>query len=153
MSTTRLRLIGQDEGDLPPVSAALQDAIARMGDLKFDAKARAFTAVFSRYRWEAGEKGKGERIRSGLQIGSVLSVKAQRLKRGAPDAFVSLLSVTFEPDTSTPETPSGAILLTFAGGGAMRLEVECVDLVLADLSDPWKAAARPDHAGNEGNAG
>lgn len=149
MSAKRLRLIGQDKGDLPPVSAALQDAIARMGDLKFDAKARTFTAVFSRYRWEAGANGQGERVRSALQLGSVLSVKAQRLKHGAPDAFVSLLSLTFEPDTSTPETPSGAIRLTFAGGGAMRLEVECVDLVLADISDPWKASARPDHPEGE----
>lgn len=149
MSAKRLRLIGHDEGDLPPVSAALQDAIARIGDLTFDAKARTFTAVFSRYRWEAGANGRGERIRSGLQIGSVLSVKAHRLKRGAPDAFVSLLSLTFEPDGDTPETPGGTIVLTFAGGGAMRVDVECVDLVLADISDPWKASARPDHPEGE----
>lgn len=143
MTTKLLRLIGQEEADIAPVSAALQDAIARMGDLTFEARARRFTAVFTRYRWERAA-GRGERIRSGLQIGSVTSVKAQRLRKGAPDAFVSLLSLTFEP-SGRDEDPSGTLVFTFAGGGALKLEVECVDLVLADVSAPWKAAARPDH--------
>ena len=143
MSTKPLRLIGQDEGDVAPVSAALQDAIARIADLKFEARARRFTAVFTRYRWEV-DAGKGERIRSGLQIGSVTSVKAHRLRKGAPDAFVSLLSLTFEP-AGGAEDPSGTLVFTFAGGGALKVEVECVDLVLADVSAPWKASARPDH--------
>lgn len=145
MSTRPLRLIGQDESDVAPVSAALQDAIARMGDLKFEARARRFTAVFTRYRWEkTSGKGKGERVRTGLQVGSVNAVKAMRLRKGAPDAFVSLLSLTFEP-SGQAEDPSGVLVLTFAGGGALKLDVECVDLVLADVSEPWKAAARPDH--------
>lgn len=143
MTTKPLRLIGQDETDLAPVSAALQDAIARIGDLTFEARPRRFTAVFSRYRWEAAA-GKGERIRSGLQIGSVTSVKAQNLRKGAPDAFVSLLSLTFEP-SGQADDPSGTLVFTFAGGGALKLEVECIDLVLADVSAPWKASARPDH--------
>jgi len=143
MSTRPLRLIGQDESDVAPVSAALQDAIARMGDLKFEARARRFTAVFTRYRWEK-VAGKGERVRTGLQVSSVNSVKAMRLRKGAPDAFVSLLSLTFEASVNADD-PSGVLVLTFAGGGALKLDVECVDLVLADVSEPWKAAARPDH--------
>lgn len=147
MTSKPLRLIGQDEADIAPVSAALQDAIARMGDLKFEARARQFTAVFSRFRWEAAS-GKGERIRSALQVGSVLSVKALRLRKGAPDAFVSLLSLSFEP-SGEAEDPSGTLVLTFSGGGALKLAVECVDLVLADVSAPWKASARPDHEAGE----
>ncbi|MGP1274691.1 MAG: DUF2948 family protein [Caulobacterales bacterium] len=147
MSSKPLRLIGEDAGDIAPVSAALQDAIARMGDLTFEARARRFTAVFSRYRWEAS-RGQGERVRSALQVGSVLSVKAMRLRKGAPDAFVSLLSLAFEP-SGEAENPAGTLVLTFAGGGALRLEVECVDLVLADVSAPWKASARPDHGADD----
>jgi len=147
MSTRPLRLIGQDKSDVAPVLAALQDAIARMGDLKFEARARRFTAVFSRYRWEK-TSGKPERVRTGLQVGSVKAVKAMRLRKGAPDAFVSLLSLTFEP-SGQAEDPSGVLVLTFAGGGALKLDVECVDLVLADVSEPWRAAARPDHQAGE----
>lgn len=143
MSQRPLRLIGQDDADVAPVSAALQDAIARMGDLKFEARARRFTAVFTRYRWEAASR-KGERVRSGLQVGSVTAVKAMRLRKGAPDAFVSLLSLTFEP-SGGEDDPSGTLVFTFAGGGALKVEVECIDLVLADISAPWKASARPDH--------
>lgn len=147
MRTQPLRLIGLDAGDIAPVSAALQDAIARMGDLSFEARARRFTAVFTRYRWE-NASGRAERVRSGLQIGSVTSVKAQRLRKGAPDAFVSLLSLTFEP-SGMEEDPSGTLVFTFAGGGALKVGVECVDLVLADVSAPRKASARPDHETGE----
>jgi hypothetical protein len=47
----------------------------------------------------------------------------------------------FEPG----EAPGGAVLLLFSGGHEMRIEVECVDAVLADVSDPWEAAQAPDH--------
>ncbi len=35
--------------------------------------------------------------------------------------------------------------LLFSGGGAMKLEVECLDAGLTDLSGPWAAQARPQH--------
>ena len=100
-----------------------------MGDLKFDAKARTFTAVFSRYRWEAGANGKGERVRSALQLGSVLSVKAQRLKHGATGRVrlpaVAYLRAGYQHAGKHPAARSSSPLPV---GGAMRLEVECVDL-------------------------
>ncbi len=44
------------------------------------------------------------------------------------------------------DAPAGTITLTFSGGAALRLEVECLECELADLGPTWTAAARPEHA-------
>ncbi|MFW5662071.1 MAG: DUF2948 family protein [Oceanicaulis sp.] len=137
-----LRLLAQDPDDVPPISAAMQDAVGKIGDFEYEPGKRRFTLALNRYRWEDGAKGKGWRVRSALQAGSVTAAKARRLRQGADDAVVCLLSIGFEPGETAP---SGALVLTFAGGGELRLEVECVDLVLADVSEPWRAARRPEH--------
>ncbi len=45
------------------------------------------------------------------------------------------------------ENDAGTIFATlvFSGYAAVRLELECVDATLEDLSQPWKAIRRPDH--------
>jgi len=136
-----LRLLAQDAEDLAVIAAALQDAVATIGDIQFEAAARRLTLGLNRYRWEAGVKGAGERIRCGVQFGGVLSVKARRLRRDAPTAVIELLTLAFEPG----EAPGGAVVLTFAGGGDLRLEVECLDAVLSDVSPPWPARSAPRH--------
>ena len=136
-----LRLLAQAPADLAVISAALQDAVATIGDIAWDAAGRRLTIGFNRYRWEA--KGRsGERVRSGLQLASVLKVQARKLRRDAKGAVVSLLSIAFEPG----EAPGGVVILTFAGGGDLRCEVECVDAALADVSSPWPTQNRPSHA-------
>ena len=138
----RLRAVGAD--DVPVISAALQDAVGKLGDFLYEAGARRFTFALNRYRWEAaGRRGRGERVRAGVQIGEVLAAKSKRIKHDAPDAVVSLLAIQFEP--AGEDQPGGEIVLHFAGGGELRLSVECVDIALADLSEPWRAATRPDH--------
>ncbi len=135
---TRLRLLAEDADDLGVVAAALQDAVGKIGDISYEPAARRLTLVFNRYRWEG--KG-GERVRAALQIGSALKVQARRLRRSARDAVIELLNVSFEPG----EAPGGAVVFTFAGGGDLRAEVECLDLVLADVSDPWPTPRSPNH--------
>lgn len=145
MTTKPLKLMAEDTDDIAPISAALQDAVAQMGDFSYEPKARRFTLALNRFRWEAGDSGRGQRVRTALQVSGVLSAKGHRLKQGSIDAVVSLLSITFEPD----EAPGGDLVLTFSGGGALRLTVECVDLLMADLTDPWRAAGRPEHSDEE----
>jgi hypothetical protein len=52
-----------------------------------------------------------------------------------------LLAVHFIPGAEG----SGQIDLHLAGGGCIRLQVECIDAVLSDLAEPWPAKARPRH--------
>jgi hypothetical protein len=132
-----LRLLAQDADDLAVISAALQDAVAKVGDINFEAKGRRLTIAFNRFRWEAGEK---QRVRSAMQLGGVLKVQARKLRR-EKDAVVELLALSFEPG----EAPGGTLTFSFAGGGDLRAEVECIDAVLADLSQPWPTPRTPAH--------
>ena len=75
-----LRLLAQDADDLAVLSAALQDAVGKIGDISFDPRARRLTLALNRYRWGAREP---ERVRSAVQVGSVLGVQARRLRRSA----------------------------------------------------------------------
>ncbi|MFP4518140.1 MAG: DUF2948 family protein [Oceanicaulis sp.] len=143
-----LRLIAQDPGEVTALSAALQDAVGKIGDFLYEPAKARFTLALNRYRWEAGEAGRGQRVRAAVQAGSVTAAKARRLKQGADEAVVCLLSVGFEAG----DAPGGALVFNFAGGGELRLEVECVDMVLADISEPWRAVRRPAHPDGEAAA-
>jgi len=138
------KLAAADAEDLEVLSARLQDATAKLKDLVWLPKQHRFAALFNRYRWEE-TRGAGTRVRAGLHFDGVLAVKSQSLKRGAPDAVVSLLTIQFTPKGG--EDPGGVVELVFAGGGSLRLEVECIDAQLRDLTGPWAAIARPKHEG------
>ena len=137
-----LRLIAEDAEDLKTVAAALQDAVGKIGDIRFDPAARTLTLALNRFRWENGKR-RGERVRTALQLGGVLSVKARKLRQGAPDAVLALLDIDFEPG----EAPGGLVAFVFAGGGDLRCEVECIDAALADVSGAWPARRTPEHGG------
>ena len=136
-----LRLLAEDADDLAVISAALQDAVTRIGDIRWEPLARRLTLAFNRFRWEA-EAGAGERVRAGLQLGGVLEVKGRHLRQGARDAVLELLALTFEPG----ESPGGLIIFAFAAGGDLAARVECIDAALADLSAPWPTPRTPGHA-------
>ena len=133
-----LRLLAQDPEDLEVVSAAMQDAVLKVGDIAYEAKARRLTIGFNRYRWEIGG---GERVRSGLQLAGVLQVQARKIRRGARDAVLELLAMSFTPG----DAPGGVVTLSFAGGGDLRATVECIEAVLADVSTPWPTPRKPTH--------
>ncbi|WP_421935235.1 DUF2948 family protein [Phenylobacterium sp.] len=133
-----LHLLAEDPEDLSIISAALQDAVAKVGDISYEARSRRLTIAFNRFRWEAGER---QRVRSALQIGGVLSVQARRIRRERREGVLELLAIAFEPG----EPPGGILTLSFAGGGDLRATVECVDAVLADVSTPWPTPRAPRH--------
>ena len=133
-----LRLLAADVADLAIVSAALQDAVVKISDIAFDAGARSLTLALNRFRWEADQP---ERVRAALQFGGVLSVQTRKIRRDRRDAVLSLLSMTFEAG----DAPGGVINLTFAGGGDLRIQVECLDAIMADISAPWPTPREPRH--------
>jgi hypothetical protein len=140
--TGQLRLLAEDAEDLEIIAAAVQDAVGRIGDIHYQAGERQLTLVLNRFRWEADGKA-AERVRAGLQFGGVLSAQARKLRRDAPEAVIELLTIEFEPG----EAPGGTVVLSFSGGGDLRLEVECIDVALADVSAPWPAKRTPAHEG------
>jgi hypothetical protein len=131
-----LRLLAEDADDLSIMSAALQDAILRPVDIVWEPAARRVTLTLSRFCWECG----GTRVMAAMQFGDVSAVKSRRLPRG-PETALELLAMHFEE----AEAPGGRVLMMFAGGGDLRIDVECLDAVLTDLSERWPARIAPTH--------
>lgn len=123
---TGLKLLAETGEGLQVISAALQDAIMKVGSMRFDASAQTFTLIISRYMHE---KEGGLRVKSGLQFNNVLAVKVKGIDRSDPDAYLVLLSITFRPES---EEPSGDIVMTFAGGGEACLKAEFIEVRLVD---------------------
>jgi hypothetical protein len=142
-----LKLHALDAEDLALVSAHLQDALVRIGDLAFLPHKRRFAFVASRFDWEAEANGRLERVRTCLHFEGVKRARCQRVARDRPDAILALLAVIFEPGA---EPPDGQIRLIFAGGADILLEVECVEAQLTDVGPRWKTEARPRHQLDEG---
>jgi hypothetical protein len=140
---TGLKLAAADAEDLQILSARLQDATAKLKNITWLPRRRRFAMVVNRYRWESG---KSQRVLAGLHFDGVLKVQSHRIKLGAGEAVVALLAIGFTPAAS--EDPGGVVELVFAGGGAIRLTVECIDAELADLTQPWAARGTPNHDGD-----
>ncbi len=141
-----LKLIALDQDDLNILSAHLQDAVLRMSDMAWAPSQHRFAAILNRFDWLAAEQDAGPsslwRRRCALRFERVKRAQVQNIRPGEPSAFAELLAVTYEE----AEPPSGYITLYFAGGGAVRLEVECIEGELRDLGVAWKTAIKPRHS-------
>lgn len=141
-----LRLMASDVEDLGVMSACLQDAVAKLGDMVWLPNERRFAFVANRFVWEcAGDRKAGPfvRVRAGAHFDDVKSAKFLHLRMDAKDAVVELLSIRFEP----AEDGTGEIILDFSGGGIIRLEVESINAYMSDMSAPWRTRAKPKHEG------
>ena len=131
--------------DLEVISALVQDAVLPASEMRWDAGARRFALLLNRMRWEdeGGARHAPERVQSLLSIDLVERVESQAVPRGDADTILSLLSVSFEAG----EAPSGHVILTLAGDGAIRLTVEALEVTLRDVTRPYAAPSgkRPDH--------
>lgn len=140
-----LKLVALDSEDLDVVSAHLQDAVLKVADIKWLPGEHRFVVAMNRFAWEEAERndrGKGfERRRSALHFDRVRKVQANRIDQRAKDTVLELLAIRF---TET-DAPAGHVELQFAGGGTLRLEVECLEAQLSDLGAAWETKARPNH--------
>ncbi|MRU15047.1 DUF2948 family protein [Roseovarius sp. A21] len=135
-----------DPEDLQVVSSLAQDAIFPITEMTWRAAERRFAILINRFRWEdqGRDRHAPERVQSLLVIDNVLRVASQGIDRNDRDTVLSLLSVTFEPG----EEGSGHLILTLAGDGAIRLEIEALDVTLKDVTRPYRAPSGkvPDHS-------
>ena len=141
---SELKLSAHDEEDLEVISAHLQDAVLRVGDLAYLPKQRRFAGVMNRFQWEAAAKGKRSpklRSRTGLHFDLVGNATQQNIKQDNPDGVLSLLAIQFEAGNP----PSGVIRLMFSGGGEIRLDVEAIEVHMRDLGLVREAAHIPHH--------
>jgi hypothetical protein len=136
-----LKLLAEDAEGLGVIAAAVQDALVKLADIKFSARARTFAVEVNRFQWEqAGQKAPWFRSRAVLAFAGVEKAQAQGVPKGT-DEVLSLLSIEFRPG----ETPGGEVRLSFANNATMRLGVECLDVTLMDVGPAWPTKRKPDH--------
>ena len=138
-----LALRAEAAEDVLVLAALLQDAVLSMGDMSWRPKARQLAFLLNRFRWEdkvaAEARGRPyERVRSVLVIGGVAHVASQGIDRADRDQVLSVLDLTWVPGPDA----AGRVEITLAGHGAIRAEVECLDLTLRDVTRPYLAPAR-----------
>lgn len=148
-----LKLVALDKDDIEVVSAHVQDALVKTADILWQPREHRFVMALNRFDWmsvvDAAGIHKGiapdyRRCRTALRFERVVSCKCRSLDRTNKDATLNLLAVEFVEH----DPPGGTITLTFSGGGAIRLEVECLEAELVDLGEVFAAAACPDHFAN-----
>jgi hypothetical protein len=135
-----LKLTALDSQDLEVISASMQDAVLKAGDIRYLKREKKLALVARRFAWEASGSTNERRL-TGLHFGRVLAVRSQGIDRDAKDAVLSLLSITFLPT----DEPAGTIAIAFSGGVTLHLDVECIEARLADLGPAWETGRRPSH--------
>ncbi len=138
---TQLKLAALDEDDLAVVSAHTQDAVMMVGDIRFLSKEQKAIFVMNRFVWDGEAGAENERRRAALSFARVRSMRSSGIPQTMRDTVLELLAIRFEAD----ESPAGTVLLEFAGGGVVALDVECIEARLTDLGAAWSTANRPSH--------
>jgi hypothetical protein len=150
LSDKPLRLRAEGADDVAVISSLVQDAVGKASDIAWMPKKRRLVMLVNRFRWEdcadAEQASRPfERVRSAVTMESVLKVRARGIVPAGKDQVYDLLAILFEPS----EGCAGVLTLMLAGAAEIAVEVECLDIALADLTRPWaaKASAAPEHGG------
>ena len=138
--TGKLKLRAESAEDLVILASALQDAILRVGEIHYSARDHHIDLRLSRFANE--DKEPSSRILCGLRVDGVLNLQSRAIDRSDPEAMMVLLSIEFEPE-DTP--PGGSLKFIFSGGGEIRAQIEAVDVIMADVSEPRATDKRPLH--------
>jgi hypothetical protein len=139
-----LKLIALDKDDLEVVSTHLQDSTVKVADIIWRPDERRCVLGLNRFDWETATDGAPayQRRRTALRFDRVTACKCRNVSPVDKESVLNLLAVEF----SETDAPSGVITLIFSGGGALRLEVECLECELADLGPVWTTSCCPKHA-------
>lgn len=145
-----IRLLALDVKDLEIISALVQDAVMKIGDIS-RSKSGTFAMEMNRFAWDKTPKTifgfapvkTKERRKSVLHFARVVNAQVSGITRSKTDDIISLLAIRFAATTA----PAGTIELAFSGGGSVRLEVECIECQLTDTGAAWAAIATPHHGG------
>lgn len=129
--TDPLKLIALDADDLAVISTHVQDARVQTADIVWRQAEKRLVIGMNRLDWEQSLAGEAEprRLVAALRFDRVLACKSRKIDLGASDTVLELIGIEFHP----AEPPGGSAILLFSHGGALRLDVECLECELTDL--------------------
>jgi hypothetical protein len=133
-----LRLVALDPEDLAVISAHLQDSLLQVGDIAYLPKERRFAIQVRRYDWEAASP---QRRLTCMHFEHVTGVRVRGIDQTSKDSVLNLLAIAYEER----DAPSGTATLIFAEGGAIQVDLECIEMQMKDTGPVWAAESRPSH--------
>ena len=142
-----VKMFALDDEDLAVVSAHVQDAVAKVADIRWSPADGHFAIPMNRFAWEvtAGRKTRGsdERRRAVLSFARVNRAQVSGVAPTDQESELSQLAVVVQP--AGEGEAAGTITIACAGDVTIRLDVECIEAQLADLGGAWGASMRPKH--------
>lgn len=139
-----LKLIALDADDLAIVSAHLQDAVLKVGDLAYLPAEKRFALAARRFDWQGAQSGERRRRLAALHFDRVTAARSNKIDPAVSGTILNLLAIVFDER----DAPGGHITLHFSDGAAIQLDVECIEAQMKDLGPIWEAVATPDHPGD-----
>ena len=151
MVTERLKLIALDADDLAVISTHVQDARVQTTDIVWRHAEKRLVIGMNRLDWEQSLAGaEPRRLVAALRFDRVLACKSRKIDLEAPETMLELIGIEFHEG----DPPGGSAVLLFSHGGALRLDVECLECELTDLGpddlgagDLGASAAEPERGG------
>ncbi len=136
----KLKLLAIEPAEIEIISAAAQDALFLPKDAIFNKKSRRFAIALNRFKWEDSD-AKAKRVNAILSFESILNVTAKGVnpKSNIP---LSILSIEFAQDN---EPPSGEFTLNLAEGAQIKINAECIDIILGDIGEARDTKTAPEH--------
>lgn len=152
--TERLTLFARSAEDLHAISAVLQDALVRVGDMKLYTDINRFGLLVNRFRWEVAENNAAaepvdagrdqrfegavgfERVHCGVAFDNVRSVRMRGIDQDKRSRLLNLLAV---------QATGTGLRLDFSQDAAILLECQVIACQLRDLDEPWPTPWRPQH--------
>jgi hypothetical protein len=117
--------------------------VVKTADIRWRPAEKRVIVGLNRFDWEAANGALPEfrRRLAALRFERVTACKCRNCAAAEKDQILNLLAISFEPT----DLPAGVVTLTFSGGAALRLEVECLEAELADLGPSWVTESCPMH--------
>lgn len=147
-----LKMMAMDEEDLTVLSAHCQDAVFKATDITWLAAEKRFLISINRFVWESARKDSGlkgllgrktyERHKAVLHFEQVGQVRTMGLDPKDSDTVFSLLSIEF---FGNEDGVSGQLELMLADDRSIQLDVDCIEVRLADFDAAWETSNKPKH--------
>ena len=130
LSHRSLSLRAGDEEDFAVISALLQDAEVKLGDMTFLRDENKFIVLVNRFmrenkRGNDSQPGIINRVQTGLCFDGVESVRTRDIIREDRNILLRFLSVSYVQEE---------VALIFSGGGAIKLEGDNMVCLFRDLN-------------------
>ena len=139
-----LKLIGKNQEDFKVISAYSQDSIVAVKDMIFLEKNKIFVMIINRFIWEDIGKEtykQNKRIRCAIKFEGILKVKSKKINQKNRNKRLECLAIKCNQILNK----NYEIIFFFAGGAAITLISESIEVVMHDLGVSWNVKHIPKH--------